>query len=66
MKKDVILKIPIKKAMLIADYYEFPVAVFLTDYGRLKEMMKGKTRREKLFKYKEMIDRIREIVEGEC
>ena len=54
------VEIKIKKLEEIAEYYEFPVAVFFTPHGNLK----GKTRCGELFEKAEAFNKIREILEG--
>ena len=58
-KTRVVLDISFKKLDEIADYYEFPVAVFLTPDGFLK---KGETRNKKLLEKAEAFDKIKEII----
>jgi len=53
------VEIEIKKLQEVADYYEFPLAVFFTPLGSLK----GKNRHEEIFKRAEAFEKIKEIVE---
>jgi hypothetical protein len=56
--------ISMKKLRLICDYYELPLAVFFTDEKRLREMIKKRGTREKAMRrYKDALDRIRDIIE---
>jgi len=53
--------IEIERLKKIADYYEFPVAVFFTD-KKLWKQNKDKTRMKELEKIKEKYERIKEII----
>ena len=66
-KKEIkkILKIKIEWRLLerIAEFYEFPVGVFLSNFDNFREF--PKTRKESLQKKAEMFDKIKEIIEDD-
>jgi hypothetical protein len=56
--------ISMKKLRLICDYYELPLAVFFADEEQLKELIRRHgTRSKRISKYRDALDRIRDIIE---
>ena len=58
--KEEIVKVSIDKLKEVAEYYEFPLAVFFTPKCHLK---KGTTRNEEIFKSLDALDKIKKIIE---
>ena len=56
------VEIELEKLRLIAEYYEFPLAVFFMPLEELKKL-KGRTRMKEVQKKLEKLEKIREILE---
>ena len=61
LKATRVVEIDLKQLERIAEYYEFPMAVFFST----KVVFKARTRREALFKKAEKLDKIKEILDEE-
>jgi hypothetical protein len=62
-KKELALVLEMKLLQRIAEYYEFPVAVFFSNLDNFKK--ESRTRNEALFKIAEKYDKIKDIIEEE-
>jgi len=61
----VTINLPLKKLQLIAQYYEFPLAIFFAPTKELKKRMHKKTRTNQLLKAQQKIEKIQQIIEEE-